>query len=148
MWLFLVAVFIFIFVNFSMDLKVKLIHTAKGLLKTINLSEGFCGPFPNTVFRVSPQSLLVCLVKLCWRRPCRVVFRNLSNIYDKAFYQKLLRLLAVNYFLKKTPPQIFDWVLNAPLPCAMVFEETVDALRKSYSEKHNPKKRWVNTSYL
>ena len=135
LWLFLVAVFIFIFVNFSLDLRVKLIHTAKSLMKTINLFECFRSPIPNTVFGVSPQSLLVCLVKLFWRRPFRVVFRNLSNIYDETFYRKLLRLLAVNYFLKKAPPQIFDWVLNAPLPCAMVFEETVDTLQKKLFRK-------------
>ena len=36
--------------------------------------------------------------------------QNQVNIYDEAFL-----LLAVNYFCKKAPWQMFDWVLNTPL---------------------------------
>ena len=50
--LFLVAVFEFIFASASLDLKIKLIHSAKSQSKTLNVFEGFLIPFHNTVFGV------------------------------------------------------------------------------------------------
>ena len=42
------------------------------------------------------------------------VFRTQPNIYDGAFCENSSRLLAVNYFRKGAPSQMFDWVLNTP----------------------------------
>ena len=64
LWLFLVAVFEFIFASAALVFKIKLIHSRKSESKTLNVFEGFLSPFPNTLFGVSPKSLLVCLVKL------------------------------------------------------------------------------------
>ena len=44
--------------------------------------------------------------------------QNQVNIYDEAFL-----LLAVNYFCKKAPWQMFDWVLNTPLQNINQFKE-------------------------
>ena len=49
------------------------------------------------------------------RNTCRGVFSTLSNICDEAFCENSQRLLAVHYFRKKAPLQMFDNVLNTPL---------------------------------
>ena len=48
----------------------------------------------------------------------RDVSRIQSNIYDGAFFAKIINELAVNYL--KAPSYIFDWVLNTPLAVSLV----------------------------
>ena len=50
-----------------------------------------------------------------WSKMTQNVFRTLPNIFDKAFFWKLLTVKVVSYFCQKTPLYIFDRVLNTPL---------------------------------
>ena len=45
------------------------------------------------------------------------VFRTQSNINDRDFLRK-----SVNYFCKKAPSYMLDWVLNTPLYSVKIFE--------------------------
>ena len=54
-------------------------------------------------------SFSLCLVKVCVA--LIILCKQITNIYDGAF----LRFLAVNYFRKSVPSQIFDWIPNTPL---------------------------------
>ena len=44
-------------------------------------------------------------------------------------------------FHKKAPSQIFDWVLNTPLPCATIFDETLYEIQKKVFCKTRSKEK-------
>ena len=44
-----------------------------------------------------------------------VEFRTQSKIYEEAFLRKQVAAKSHNYFCKKAPSQMFDWVINTPL---------------------------------
>ena len=43
------------------------------------------------------------------------LFRTQSNIHNGVFCESSWRHLAVNYFCKRAPSWMFDWVLNRPM---------------------------------
>ena len=45
----------------------------------------------------------------------RFIFRTQPKVYGGAFYKNSNQILAVNYFHKKAPSYMFDWISNAPL---------------------------------
>ena len=49
------------------------------------------------------------------QRNKKYLFRTQSNIHNRVFCEDNERFLAVNYFHKKAPSQIFHWILNTPL---------------------------------
>ena len=72
----------------------------------------------NENYKITSQLSLKLFAKFFWsqlfcRIPLRCVFRTQSKIYDWALFAKIVN---VNFFRKKTSSEMFDWVLNTPLP--------------------------------
>ena len=64
------------------------------------------------ICRFGASKLIECKINYPLSEP----YLELSQISTMELFRKnSLRLLVVNYFRKKAPSQVFDWVLNTPL---------------------------------
>ena len=68
----------------------------------------------NENYKITSQVSFKLFVKLFWqqlfcRTPLKYVFRTQLKIYDGGLFAKIVN---VNYFCKKAPFEMFDWVLN------------------------------------
>ena len=74
----------------------------------------------NKINKIPSQLSRISLVKvflkqLFHRTVLRGVFKTQLKIYDRVFLAKIVNYFNVNYFRKKVPSWMFDWVLNTAL---------------------------------